>query len=369
MSVNRTFVALPADDAQRAGHGSHLCQGLYHVRSPGTAPTTAVIATHYNVDFAEHYLAEPLARRGFGFLGWNTRYRGNEGYFLLDHALADIALGVGWLREQGVERVVLLGNSGGGSLMAAYQAQVARDGGLSPGDDPILPGDVPLLSGDLYVSLAAHPGRPQVLTAWMDASVTDESDPTKTDPELDIFNPENGPPYDAEFVARYRAAQTARNRAITTWAKQELERLRASGLRDRVFTVQRAWADPRMVDPNLDPSERPTPACYLGDPARANRGVFGIGIMNTIRTWLEMWSLDDSRCGAAEHLAKITVPALVVQATMDTGVFPSDAVAIFDALASEDKQLIELRGDHYFLAPAGARESLADLLADWVATR
>ena len=172
MSVSKTFVALPADAAARAGHGSHLCQGLYHAPSGRSAPTTAFIATHYNVDFAEHYLAELLASRGFGFLGWNTRFRGNEGYFLLEHALADIALGVRWLREQGVERLVLLGNSGGGSLMAAYQARSRGDSELSP--------------GDLYVSLAAHPGRPQVLTAWMDASVTDELDPTKTDPALDI---------------------------------------------------------------------------------------------------------------------------------------------------------------------------------------
>ncbi len=134
-----------------------------------------------------------MARRGFGFLGWNTRFRGNEGYFLLDHALTDIGIGVCWLREQGIERLVLLGNSGGGSLMAAYQAGSEDDERLEP--------------GDLYISLAAHPGRPQVLTAWMDASVTDEFDPTKTDPALDIFNAENGPPYDAEFVASYRAAQ------------------------------------------------------------------------------------------------------------------------------------------------------------------
>ncbi len=136
-----------------------------------------------------------------------------------------------------------------------------------------------------------------------------------------------------------------------------------------MFTVQRTWADPRMVDPTLDPSDRPTPACYLGDPARANRGVFGIGIMNTIRTWLSMWSLDDSRCGAPEHLAAITAPALVVQPTMDTGVFPSNAVAIHNALASQDKQLVELSGDHYFREPYGARDQLADLLAAWVADR
>ncbi len=355
MSVTRTFVGLPAEDAQRVGHGSHLCQGLYHTPSGQPGPKTAFIATHYNVDFTEHYLAEPLASRGFGFLGWNTRFRGNEGYFLLDRALADIAVGVRWLREQGVEQLVLLGNSGGGSLMAAYQAQSQHRDRLEP--------------GDLYVSLAAHPGRPQVLTAWMDASATDEFDPTRTDQALDIYNPGNGPPYDPEFLASYRAAQGARNRRITAWAKRELERLQTAAFPDRVFTVQRTWADPRMVDAALDPSDRPTPACYLGDPARANRGVFGIGIMSTIRTWLEMWSLDDSHCGGTEHLAEITLPALVVQATMDTGVFPSDAATIFDALASEDKRLVELVGDHYFRQPAGARDTLADLLADWVGDR
>jgi hypothetical protein len=346
---------MPADEGYRAGAGGHLCQGLYHTPSRGHAPTTAFIATHYNVDFAEHYLAESLASRGFGFLGWNTRFRGNEGYFLLDHGLADIALGARWLREQGVERLVFPRNSGGGSLMAAYQAQSQRDDRLEP--------------GDLYVSLAAHPGRPQVLTAWMDGAVTDEFDPAKTDPALDIFNPDHGPPYDPEFVASYRAAQAARNHRVTAWAKLERERLRAAGIEDRVFTIQRTWADPRMVDPTLDPSDRPTPACYLGDPARANRGVLGIAIMNTIRSWLSMWSLDDSRCGGAEHLVEITLPALVVQPTMDTGVFPSDAAAILEALGSRDKQLVDLTADHYFREPAGARDKLADVLAGWVGDR
>jgi pimeloyl-ACP methyl ester carboxylesterase len=353
--VDRQFVALPADDAQRAGAGGHPCQGVYYQAAGSDRPRIAFIATHYNVDFSEHYLAEYVARRGFGFLGWNTRFRGNEGYFLLEYALADIGLGVRWLREHGAETIVLLGNSGGGSLMAAYQATAQQQGELE--------------TGDLYISLAAHPGRPQVLTAWMDASVTDEQDPTKGDPSLDLFNPENGPPYTTEFVARYRAAQSARNRRITSWAKAEMHRLREAGMHDRVFTLQRTWADPRMVDPTLDPSDRPTPACYLGDPARANRGVFGIGIMSTLRTWLSMWSLDDSRCGGAEHLAKIELPALVIQPTMDVGVFPSDASEIADALASADKTLEHMPGDHYFREPAGARDAVADLTAEWVGSR
>ena len=103
-----------------------------------------------------------------------------------------------------------------------------------------------------------------------------------------------------------------------------------------------------------------------GEPRRANKGVFGIGSANTLRTWLNMWSLEESQCNAGPHLARITLPALVVQADADTGVFPSDAQAMFDGLASTDKQLHTLTGDHYFQEPAGARDTVADLLAEWV---
>ena len=131
--VIREFVGLPSRTAARAGAGGHPCQGLYH-RGVGRKPKVAMIATHYQIDFSEHYLADYMATRGIGFLGWNTSYRGFESNFLLDHALVDIGVGVRWLREvQGVEAVVLLGNSGGGSLMAAYQSQ-AVDPNVTPLD-------------------------------------------------------------------------------------------------------------------------------------------------------------------------------------------------------------------------------------------
>lgn len=367
--VERTFVGLASPVVGRAGAGGHPCQGLWHTPA-GVGPRTAFIAAHHTIDFSEHYLAEPLARRGFGFLGWNTRFRGNEATFVLDHALGDLGVGVRWLREEaGVERVVLLGNSGGGSLLAAYQSQ-AVDPRLAPSSAgrPV-PGLDELPPGDLYVSLAAHPGRPDVFTAWLDPSVVDESDPTSTDPSLDLYDPANGPPFDDAFLARYRAAQRERNHRITRWAEAELARLRGAGYPDRLFAIPRLWADPRFVDPALDPNDRPTPACYLGDPARANRGVHGVGAVSSLRTWLQMWSLDRSPCRAAPHLARITVPSLVVQASADCGVFPSDAAAIHDGLAAADRTMATLPGDHYFLQPDGAREDLADLLAAWVADR
>jgi hypothetical protein len=116
--ITREFVGLASPKFPRAGAGGHPCQGLYWTPK-GKRPRIALIATHYNVDFAEHYSAPYFAARGFGFFGWNTRYRGAEDLFHLEHAITDIGVGVKWLREQGVEKIVLLGNSGGGSLMAA----------------------------------------------------------------------------------------------------------------------------------------------------------------------------------------------------------------------------------------------------------
>ena len=91
-TVERRFIGLPSPVSGPAGAGGHPCQGLWW-SGPDRRPRVTVIATHYNVDFAEHYLAVLLAERGYGFLGWNTRFRGNEAHFLLDHALAEIGSG------------------------------------------------------------------------------------------------------------------------------------------------------------------------------------------------------------------------------------------------------------------------------------
>jgi hypothetical protein len=366
--VIREFVGLPSPSAGRAGAGGHPCQGLYH-RGVGRKPKVAMIATHYQIDFSEHYLADYMATRGIGFLGWNTRFRGFESSFLLDHALVDIGVGVRWLREvQGVDTVVLLGNSGGGSLMAAYQSQ-AVEPNVTPleGMRPAA-GLTELIPADGYVATAAHPGRPEVVTAWMDAAVVDENDPVATDPDLDLFNEANGPPYSPEFLARYRAAQTARNHAITDWAEMELKRVRAAGFSDRPFTVMRTWADPRMVDPSIEPTQRQANLCYAGVPAKANRSALGIAAACTLRNWLGMWSLRVAQTRAEPHLARITCPGLVINADADTGVFPSDAQRIYDALGSADKTQCSIDTDHYFTTP-GARTEQADTIAKWMSKR
>lgn len=366
--VETQFLGFPSPTAPRIMAGGHPCQGIYWTPK-GQKPKAAFIATHYNVDFSEHYIAPYIATRGFGFLGWNTRYRGFEDQFLLEHAILDIGVGVRWLREQaGVETVIILGNSGGGSLMGAYQAEAT-----APTLQSLLEGAgrealETLPKADLYISLNAHQGRPEVLTDWMDASVVDEFDPAPTNPELDPFNPDNGPPYSQEFIAKYRAAQKARNQRITDYAKAELARLNAAGIPDRLVPLFRCWGDLRMMDGAIDPSDRPTPMCYRGHPATANKSP-SIGRANNLKTWLSMWSLETSKCQGRPHLEKFDTPALVVQGMADTGVFPQDARDIHRFIASRDKSLELIPGAHYFEDSPEVRNNMASLVCDWARAR
>ncbi len=58
----------------------------------------------------------------------------------------------------------------------------------------------------------------------------------------------------------------------------------------------------------------------------------------------------------------------MINAEADTGVFPSDAQRIYDALAGTDKSQVSIDSDHYFTTP-GARSEQADTIARWISKR
>ena len=104
---------------------------------------------------------------------------------MLEHSLVYIGAGVAWLKTQaGAEIIVLLGNSGGGSLMAAYQFQALGVTMLPTLDKKIPEALHALPMADYYVPLCAHGGRPEVLTAWFDPAVADENSLAASLPHL-----------------------------------------------------------------------------------------------------------------------------------------------------------------------------------------
>jgi esterase/lipase len=59
----------------------------------------------------------------------------------------------------------------------------------------------------------------------------------------------------------------------------------------------------------------------------------------------------------------------VLQSTADTEVFRSDAHTLYAPLASTDKRLDFVAGDHYRESPRAAREEIADRLLAWLRER
>ena len=127
----------------------------------------------------------------------------------MENCLLDIGSMVAHLRSIGYEKVVLIGNSGGASIVPYYQAQAESPSVTDPpGGGPDLT-QAGLVPADAIGMLNADPSRALVCAEWLDPAIIDEHQPFERDPALDMFDPVNGPPFSAEFIERYRAAQRA----------------------------------------------------------------------------------------------------------------------------------------------------------------
>ncbi len=335
------------------------CHLVRPVRSP---PSTVVVFMHPTGGGMYLPIVNGLARAGHHVIWAKSRYRGTDSALIMEKVVADLGRVVVDARERlGYERVVLAGWSGGGSLSMYYQAVANRGSGIvdTPAGDPYEVGPDQLPPAAAVMMLAAHVSRHGILTEWLDASIVDESRPFDREPSLNLYdraNP-NQPPYSAEFVARYREAQVARNRRITEWVQGELERRRAdpAGLGPELaFVVHGTMADPRWLDPAIDPSDRKPAWCYLGDPRVVNDGPVGLARFSTLRSWLSQWGYDTARGDALASAADVAEPVLVIGNTADDACTPSHTHRLFDAVPHDHKWLHEIQGaTHYYGGPGG----------------
>lgn len=316
-----------------------------------------------------------LARAGRHCIYVNPRYRGNDTALIMEKCLADLGAAIhDCKRRFGYENVILGGWSGGGSLSLFYQDQAVRPTiAATPDGSPFDVAALKLVPADAILLLAAHVSRAVTLTEWIDPSITDEDRPFERDPALNLYAPAGPkPPFSAEFLERYRAAQVERNRRITARAKTWLADIAASEQPDaeRCFTVQGTMADPRFLDPAIDPSDRPPGTCYLGHPVVVNDGPVGLARFTTARSWLSQWSLDETRADGLGNASRVTCPVLVVNNTADLACTPSHARRLFDALGSADKRHVDIVGaDHYYTSAPELLPQAVNVVTGWLADR
>jgi len=376
--LERTLLGAPVPEASRVEIYSGVARlsrtvWASEVRALGSRPKVAVMLCHPTANFLGHYALPGLADRGFAAVGFTTRYVGNDTSLIMENCLVDIGAMVRHLYERGYEKVVLVGNSGGASVVPYYQAQARQPTVTAPpgGGPDLTAHDLPATDG--VVMLNAHPSRARLSTEWLDPAITDETRPFARDPDLDMYDRRNGPPYSEEFVARYRAAQLARNRRISAWAQEQLAALGApghfpEGLDDLAFVVHGTCADLRMLDGAIDPSDREIGVSLWGTPAVANYLPAGISRVSTMRSWLNQWSIDHTNANALDWLPQLDVPVLVVSGTADPTVLPHMGREMFEAATSSPaRELVEIVGaTHYFEGQPELLAQALDRIADWI---
>lgn len=346
--------------------GMVMLEGV-HLRPPGDSDTV-VVMMHPTTTLQLLPFPGALADAGVPVLCAASRYPKNDTALIMEKVVADLGAWVRFARESlGYDKVVLGGWSGGASLSLLYQAE-AQDPQITatPAGDPYDLTAAGLIAADGLIVIAAHRGRGNTLAEWIDPSVTDEADPDNREVELDLYAPgnPNQPPYSAGFLETYRAAQLDRVRRITARVEEQLDSLKRAGgaEAERCFITHRTMADPRWLDPAVDPNDRRPHWCYLGDPETVNVGPVGLARFSTLRAWLSQWSIDHARADGKPCLARTTGPQLFVENSADDATPRSDMTTMFEASSSQDKTSHVIAGaTHYY-------QDQPDQLAEAVST-
>jgi pimeloyl-ACP methyl ester carboxylesterase len=372
--------------------GSNNAEGLLY--EPVNPSPKARIAVVYSFPDNNNFTSPPgreLASRGYRVLmvNYHGADEGPEVY------APSISHGIEYVRSlPGVERVVIIGHSGGGHLMSFYENVAEHGAAACQGPKLVYP-----CKGDRLKGLAKPDGivlLDPALGAFhrmssMDPAVNEKD--RKRNAAVDMYLPANGydvdakrATYSAEFAKRFYAAQAARNDRLVQHALERLhaiEKGTAQYSDDEPFVVpgmsshpagarlyqpdltlvahtrkphvllKADGTSPEMVIPSIRPptgmqaaeqlnslsvmSENVTVRRFLANDAIRTKPGYAFTADDIVG--VEWESSMNSTPGAAEG---ITVPALVMVMSCHYLVVPGEI--IFDHLAAKDKTLVAVEG-------------------------
>jgi len=348
-----------------AGEIGTVALTAHLLRPLDSSNKTAVVFMHPTGGGSYLPMLNSLAKQNIDTVWCDSRYRGTDSALIMEKVLIDLGNCIKSLKkDHGYEKIVLGGWSGGGSLSLFYQSEAENPSITeTPAGDPINLIDEKFIPADGIMLIAAHESRHRTFTEWIDGSVINETEPEDRDTELDIYNSDNPnqPAYSQEFLETYRKAQIERNRRITAWVQEKLADFKKENQINREFgfVVHRTMADPKWLDPSIDPNGRQPNWCFLGDPKIVNNSPIGLARYCSLRSWMSQWSYDHAKGDGINCAKNISVPTLVIGNTADDGITPSHTHNLYNAIGNEDKELIWIQdaNHYYFGQPEKSKES------------
>jgi hypothetical protein len=407
-------------------------KGALYRPDSGMGPHIGILVMHRTANYLAHRACTELSRRGFLMLCMNTRYENNEALVDFEKLPLDVKAGVEFLRRQPeITKVLLFAHSGGGPLMAFYQAVAENGPSFCKGPEKLIEcGDalagLPRADGILFAD--AHPGNSINTLRALNPAVANEDNPPNVPllPELDPFSPKNGfnpdgpSHYSSEFQARYFKAQADRMNRLIDGARDKLARMKRNAYPypdDDILVIPRggnpgsgpgASAALFIAEPDIaaiNSTARPEKllrndgtiatqaiaSVYVADPKLARDNMrFGTGTkVFTLRSFLSANAIrarnaidDIDYCSSNNStvcaVQSISVPVLF--AAMGAHYFIRDNERLYDMARSKDKDFIVIEGAVHGFTPCTACErtpgqysnsvkNLFDYAAMWINAR
>ena len=395
-------------------------KGALYTPDSGPAPSIAFLTIHRTSNFMSLIATRELAARGFMVLGMNPRSDNNEAIVNFENVALDIKQGIDFLRRQpGIQKVILIGHSGGGPATTFYQATAEKGVAYCNAPQKLTRcseqfANLPKADGMLL--LDAHPGNTVNTMRSLDPSVMDEADPSKIDSSLDPFDPKNGfnpngqSTYSPDFMKRYFKGQADRMNRLIDKALALREKVRAgqgattddapfiayrarARLMDFSMSVHPGTIEPRKLirnDGSVSTQVIQSVRAPVVESAKANRTLSNGTLFLTLTSFLSANairakdSIDDidwctSNNSTPCALKEISVPILIM--AMGGHYFIRDNEIHYEVAASKDKDYVVVEGAVHGMTPcepcskvtgqsySNATKNLYDYVANWTNQR
>lgn len=384
----------------------------------------AVLVMHSDEDYLTFPTGPELARRGITTLCANVMNK--EGIlFTQNQKLECVRDAISYLRSRKeIEKIILMGHSGGASLLTAYQCVAENGADVFAGEEKLFPwkAEEKLPSADGLMLLDANWGNAVMQLFSLDPAITDETSGKNLDATIDLFNPENGfdpagSTFSSEFIRKYQIGQGERNMRLVNAALARLKKIDAGeglyeddepfvipGAAQSFFNNKLYAQDIRLMSHTHDEQllihgdgsitkEIVYSVRHAQNPVSMTasfwEGARFLSVKNYLSSYAirteedfgydedHVWGIDwvSSYAAAPGNVTKIHVPTLVMGMTGGWEYLASET--IYNMSAAEDKHLIFVEGASHKLKTAKEYESyknqygdtmktVHDYVADWL---
>jgi hypothetical protein len=355
-----------------------------------------IVTMHSDANYLSGSNCIPLAQRGYRALCMNNQFTNNgdniEGFYQI---APTIGRGVNHLRGLvgGNGKVGVMGHSMGGPLMTFYQNVAENGPSACRNPEVIYPcpeeGLTSLPKADFVIIRDSHGGWGFANLSYADPAVVDDDNPSIRQPELDMYDPQNGydpntlsANYSDRFLRNFLDGQSRRYNDHISLALDRLAKIEAGSgdyTDDEPLIIPRADGAARIWLPDLKLQERTrnpfkllkeglSPSVEMIHSVRVPDGrheeneSYATALHSSVRRFLgkhaihsSNWTVgEDNITGvdwASSHTSTpfnvegITVPLLISQHTGHYFIVVGEI--IYEHAKSEDKELVFIYGANH----------------------